>query len=49
MISRSRLTAFYQSFSPLSVLAILSTEVLVSATAPTVFKGFDETFQILLP
>ena len=37
---RSRLTAFYQSYGPLSVLAILSTEVLVSATPPTVFKGF---------
>ena len=29
-----------QSYGPLSVLAILSTEVLVSTTPPTVFKGF---------
>ena len=39
-IPRSRLTAFYQSYGPLSVLAILSTEVFVSATPPTVFEGF---------
>ena len=50
IIPRSCLTAFYQSYGPLSVLAILSTEVLVSATPPTVFKGFFyEAFQILLP
>ena len=40
IIPRSRLTGFYQSNGPLTVLAILSTEVLVSATPPTVFKGF---------
>ena len=40
IIPRSRLTAFYQSYGLLSVLAILSTEVLVSATSLTVFKGF---------
>ena len=40
IIPRSCLTTFYQSYGPLSVLAILSTEVLVSATPPTVFKGF---------
>ena len=32
--------AALKSYGPLSVLAILSTEVLVSATPPTVFKGF---------
>ena len=40
VLPRSRLTASYQSYGPLSVLAILSTEGLVSATPPTVFKGF---------
>ena len=40
IIPRSRLAAFYQSYGPLSVLAILSTEILVSTTPPTVFKGF---------
>ena len=40
IIPRSRLTAFYQSYGPLSVLAILSKGVLVSATPPTVFQGF---------
>ena len=34
MIPRSCLTAFYQSYGPLSVVAILSI-VLVSATSPT--------------
>ena len=40
IIPRSCLTAFYQTYGPLSVLAILSREVLVSATPPPVFKGF---------
>ena len=40
IIPRSRLTAFYQSYGLLSVLAIFSTAVLVSAFPPTVFKGF---------
>ena len=40
IIPRSRFTAFYQSYGPLTVLAILSTEVLVSTTPPTGFKGF---------
>ena len=40
IIQRSGLTAFYQSYGPLSVLAILSTEVLLSTTPPTFFKGF---------
>ena len=35
-----RLDAFYQNYGPLSVLAILSTEVFVSETPPTFFKGF---------
>ena len=39
IIPRSRLTAFYKSYGPLSVLVILSTEVLVSATPPTVFSS----------
>ena len=48
IIPRSGLTAFYQSYGPLSVLAILSTEVLVSATPPTFFsRDFDESFQLL--
>ena len=40
IIQRSGWTAFYQSYSPLSVLASLSIEVLVSATPPTFLKGF---------
>ena len=40
IIRRSRLTAFYQSYDPLSVLTILSTEGLVFATPPPVFKEF---------
>ena len=44
---RLRLTVFYQSYGPLSVLSILSTEVLVSATPPTFLRDFDETFQLL--
>ena len=49
IIPRSHLTAFYQSYGPLSVLAILSTEVLVSATPPTVFKGFLRNFPDIMP
>ena len=37
-MQRSGLTAFYQSYGPLSVLAGLSTDVLVSATPPTFLK-----------
>ena len=49
IIPRSRLTTLYQSYDPLSVLAILSTEVLVSATPPTVFKGFWWNFLVIVP
>ena len=44
LIPRSDLTAFYQSYRPLSVLAILSTEVLVSAISPTFLKEFQFEF-----
>ena len=47
--SRSGLTAFYQNYGPLSVLAILSTEVLVSAPPPTFFKGFWLNFPVIVP
>ena len=49
ILTRSRLTAFYQSYGPLSVLGFLSTVLLVTATPPTFLKGFDETFQLLFP
>ena len=37
-IQRSGLTPFYQNYGPLSVLASLSTDVLVSATPPKFHK-----------
>ena len=43
-IQRSGLTAFYQSYGPLSVLASLSTNVLVSET-PHFLRDFDDTIQ----
>ena len=49
ILYRSRLTIFYQSYGPLSVLAILSTDVLVSATPPTVFKGIWWNYPIIVP
>ena len=48
IIPRSRLAAFYQSYGSLSVLAILSANVLVSATPPTFLKGFSWSFSVIV-
>ena len=44
IIPRSHLTAFFHSYGLLSILAVLSTGVLVSAFSPTVYKGFWRNF-----
>ena len=48
VIPRSHLTAFYQSYGPLSVLAILSTKFLSPQLLVHFSRDFDETFQLLL-
>ena len=47
-IQRSGLTGFYQSYGPLSVLAILWIQILVIATPPTLLKGFWWNFPVIV-
>ena len=49
IIRRSRLTAFYQSYGPLSVLAIYQQKFLSPQLLLHFSRDIDETFQLLFP